>query len=177
VLPAARRLDFKPEELRWADVAAEAASGKQLITAKVDKEGRPVMMLRPRCAWPGRLVPGPPLDASGTRDPAPRRQRVMPPSAPGCPAAPLRRLENTKASSTQLKYVVYTLERASRAADELGARQGGLHCAPAPCPRTVPRAHPPGCRWRLLLVVAAIAQGPGSPSALGPLPAAQAWAR
>ncbi len=43
-----RRLQYKPEQIRWEDIEAEACSGKQHTTREVDKEGRPVMLLVPR---------------------------------------------------------------------------------------------------------------------------------
>jgi hypothetical protein len=48
MLHSRRRLQYKPEQIRWEDVQEEACSGKQLITREVDNAGRPVMLLRPR---------------------------------------------------------------------------------------------------------------------------------
>lgn len=43
------RLDFKPEEIRWDDVASEAETGKIYRSNYKDKHGRPVLVMRPRC--------------------------------------------------------------------------------------------------------------------------------
>ncbi|KAK6130642.1 hypothetical protein DH2020_035617 [Rehmannia glutinosa] len=43
------RLEFKPEEIRWDDVAVEAETGKIYRSSYKDKYGRPVLVMRPRC--------------------------------------------------------------------------------------------------------------------------------
>ncbi|XP_059279838.1 uncharacterized protein LOC132033778 isoform X1 [Lycium ferocissimum] len=43
------RLDYKPEEIRWDDVASEAETGKIYRSNYTDKHGRPVLVMRPRC--------------------------------------------------------------------------------------------------------------------------------
>ncbi|XP_055835554.1 uncharacterized protein LOC129904053 isoform X2 [Solanum dulcamara] len=43
------RLDYKPEEIRWDDVASEAETGKIYRSNYKDKHGRPVLVMRPRC--------------------------------------------------------------------------------------------------------------------------------
>lgn len=43
------RLDYKPEEIRWDDVASEAETGKIYRSNYKDKLGRPVLVMRPRC--------------------------------------------------------------------------------------------------------------------------------
>lgn len=43
------RLEYKPEEIRWDDVAAEAETGKIYRASYKDKNGRPVLVMRPRC--------------------------------------------------------------------------------------------------------------------------------
>ncbi|GAB2290580.1 hypothetical protein Dimus_024861 [Dionaea muscipula] len=41
------RLEYKPEEIRWEDIAHEAETGKLYRSNFVDKLGRPVPVLRP----------------------------------------------------------------------------------------------------------------------------------
>ncbi|GER41992.1 Sec14p-like phosphatidylinositol transfer family protein [Striga asiatica] len=43
------RLEFKPEDICWDDVAAEAETGKIYRSNYKDKYGRPVLVMRPRC--------------------------------------------------------------------------------------------------------------------------------
>ncbi|XP_057794592.1 uncharacterized protein LOC131010906 [Salvia miltiorrhiza] len=43
------RLEYMPEEIRWGDVAAEAETGKIYRSSYKDKQGRPVLVMRPRC--------------------------------------------------------------------------------------------------------------------------------
>ncbi|XP_021740157.1 random slug protein 5-like [Chenopodium quinoa] len=43
------RLEYKPEHICWEDVACEADSGKVYRSTSVDKEGRPVLVMRPSC--------------------------------------------------------------------------------------------------------------------------------
>ncbi|XP_051130864.1 uncharacterized protein LOC127251273 isoform X2 [Andrographis paniculata] len=43
------RLEFKPEEIVWDDVAKEAETGKIYRSKYKDKYGRPVLVMRPRC--------------------------------------------------------------------------------------------------------------------------------
>ncbi|KAF3672206.1 hypothetical protein T459_12624 [Capsicum annuum] len=43
------RFDYKPEEIRWDDVAIEAETGKIYRSNYKDKYGRPVLVMRPRC--------------------------------------------------------------------------------------------------------------------------------
>ncbi|XP_051118427.1 uncharacterized protein LOC127242777 [Andrographis paniculata] len=43
------RLEYKPDEIRWDDVAAEAETGKIYRSSYKDKHGRPVLVMRPRC--------------------------------------------------------------------------------------------------------------------------------
>ncbi|KAL2893892.1 Phosphatidylinositol transfer protein 3 [Bienertia sinuspersici] len=41
------RLEFKPEQIRWEEVATEAETGKTYRSTAVDKNGRPVLIMRP----------------------------------------------------------------------------------------------------------------------------------
>ncbi|GFQ06694.1 random slug protein 5 [Phtheirospermum japonicum] len=43
------RLEYKPEEIRWDDVAVEAETGKIYRSSYKDKYGRSVLVMRPRC--------------------------------------------------------------------------------------------------------------------------------
>ncbi|XP_073281077.1 uncharacterized protein [Primulina huaijiensis] len=43
------RLEYKPEEFRWDDVAQEAETGKIYRASYKDEYGRPVLVMRPRC--------------------------------------------------------------------------------------------------------------------------------
>ncbi|XP_057783716.1 uncharacterized protein LOC131001363 [Salvia miltiorrhiza] len=43
------REEFKPEEICWDDVAGEAETGKIYISNYKDKNGRSVLVMRPRC--------------------------------------------------------------------------------------------------------------------------------
>lgn len=43
------RLSYKPEEIRWDDVASEAETGKIYRSNYTDKCGRSVLVMRPRC--------------------------------------------------------------------------------------------------------------------------------
>ncbi|KAI7754254.1 hypothetical protein M8C21_018013 [Ambrosia artemisiifolia] len=43
------RMNYKPEEIRWEHVAAEAATGKLYRSSFLDKQGRSVLVMRPRC--------------------------------------------------------------------------------------------------------------------------------
>ncbi|XP_057502411.1 uncharacterized protein LOC130786185 [Actinidia eriantha] len=43
------RLEYKPEEIRWDEVAREAETGKIYRSNYVDKHGRTVLVMRPRC--------------------------------------------------------------------------------------------------------------------------------
>ena len=45
-----RRLEYKPHLIRWEDVKCEAGAGKHFIYPAADKMGRPIVMMRPRCA-------------------------------------------------------------------------------------------------------------------------------
>jgi hypothetical protein len=44
-----RRLETRPQEIVWAQVEKEAETGKTFVSPYPDKEGRPVVMMRPRC--------------------------------------------------------------------------------------------------------------------------------
>ncbi|KAL9234248.1 hypothetical protein vseg_009136 [Gypsophila vaccaria] len=41
------RSEYKPEDIRWEDVADEAETGKIYRSTSVDKKGRPVLVMRP----------------------------------------------------------------------------------------------------------------------------------
>ncbi|KAG7973930.1 hypothetical protein I3843_06G020400 [Carya illinoinensis] len=41
------RLEYKPEEIRWEEVAHEAETGKIYRSTSIDKHGRPVLVMRP----------------------------------------------------------------------------------------------------------------------------------
>ncbi|KAL3148387.1 hypothetical protein ABBQ38_013843 [Trebouxia sp. C0009 RCD-2024] len=71
------RRTYRPDAITWADIEPEAVTGKQFRLPVKDKEGRAVLLMRPRN-------------------------------------------ENTKGAERQLKYLVYNLEAACRAADEAG---------------------------------------------------------
>lgn len=43
-----RRSTYKPHEITWAEVAEEASTGKLFRMATLDREGRPVLVMRPR---------------------------------------------------------------------------------------------------------------------------------
>ncbi|XP_047955226.1 phosphatidylinositol transfer protein 3-like isoform X3 [Salvia hispanica] len=43
------RQDYKPEEIRWDDVAGEAETGKIYKSNYKDRNGRPVLVMRPSC--------------------------------------------------------------------------------------------------------------------------------
>ncbi|XP_050376721.1 uncharacterized protein LOC126794113 [Argentina anserina] len=43
------RAEYRPEEIRWEDVAREAETGKIYRSNYVDKHGRPVLVMRPSC--------------------------------------------------------------------------------------------------------------------------------
>lgn len=43
------RTEYKPEEIRWGDIAKEAETGKIYRASYKDKHGRPVLVMRPRC--------------------------------------------------------------------------------------------------------------------------------
>ncbi|KAL8491382.1 hypothetical protein ACS0TY_023129 [Phlomoides rotata] len=43
------RQEYKPEDIRWDDVAMEAETGKIYRSNYKDKSGRPVLVMRPRC--------------------------------------------------------------------------------------------------------------------------------
>ncbi|KAM2926513.1 hypothetical protein FF1_043869 [Malus domestica] len=43
------RSEYKPEEIRWEEIAREAETGKIYRTNYFDKHGRPVLVMRPRC--------------------------------------------------------------------------------------------------------------------------------
>ncbi|KAJ6730382.1 hypothetical protein OIU85_021204 [Salix viminalis] len=43
------RVAFKPEEIRWEDIAHEAHTGKIYRSSYVDKHGRTVLVMRPSC--------------------------------------------------------------------------------------------------------------------------------
>lgn len=44
-----RRLEYKPHLIRWKDVVMEADTGKHFVYHANDKQGRPIVMMRPRC--------------------------------------------------------------------------------------------------------------------------------
>jgi hypothetical protein len=46
-----RRLEYRPHNISWADVEAEAKTGKTFVSPYPDREGRPVVIMRPR--WVG----------------------------------------------------------------------------------------------------------------------------
>ncbi|KAM0009253.1 putative CRAL-TRIO lipid binding domain, CRAL/TRIO domain, CRAL/TRIO domain superfamily [Helianthus debilis subsp. tardiflorus] len=43
------RMNYQPEEIRWEHVAAEAETGKLYRSSFLDKQGRSVLVMRPRC--------------------------------------------------------------------------------------------------------------------------------
>lgn len=43
-----RRMDYKPHLIRWSDVKGEALTGKHYLYDTLDKEGRPMILMRPR---------------------------------------------------------------------------------------------------------------------------------
>ncbi|KAI3806765.1 hypothetical protein L1987_22679 [Smallanthus sonchifolius] len=43
------RMNYKPEEIRWEHVAAEAETGKLYRSSFMDKQGRSILVMRPRC--------------------------------------------------------------------------------------------------------------------------------
>ena len=42
------RDSYRPDELTWDDMESEAARGKVFVLDNVDREGRPVVFMRPR---------------------------------------------------------------------------------------------------------------------------------
>ncbi|PNH04045.1 Random slug protein 5 [Tetrabaena socialis] len=42
------RLDYKPHLIKWEEVQSESTTGKQFVYHTIDKEGRPIVMMRPR---------------------------------------------------------------------------------------------------------------------------------
>ena len=42
------RASYRPDEIKWDDVEEEAARGKVFVLTNPDKEGRPVVFMRPR---------------------------------------------------------------------------------------------------------------------------------
>jgi hypothetical protein len=42
-------METRPQEIVWAQVEKEAETGKTFVSPHPDKEGRPVVMMRPRC--------------------------------------------------------------------------------------------------------------------------------
>lgn len=71
------RSTFRPDAITWQEIEPEAVTGKQFRLGVRDKQGRAVLVMRPRN-------------------------------------------ENTKGAERQLKYLVYSLEAACRAADQAG---------------------------------------------------------
>lgn len=71
------RRTYRPENITWQEIEPEAVTGKSFRLGVKDREGRAVLVLRPRN-------------------------------------------ENTKSAERQLKFFVYNLEAACRAADEAG---------------------------------------------------------
>jgi hypothetical protein len=51
--PPQRRVEAQPHLITWSMVAEEAASGKNFVSPYPDREGRPVVTMRPR--WGGAL--------------------------------------------------------------------------------------------------------------------------
>jgi hypothetical protein len=47
------RADYKPEEITWDEIKSEAELKKVTILDNVDKDGRPVVFMRPRNEVPG----------------------------------------------------------------------------------------------------------------------------
>ena len=47
---ACRRLSYKPHLITWAEVSEEAATGKLFRMHALDRDGRPVLVMRPRYA-------------------------------------------------------------------------------------------------------------------------------
>jgi hypothetical protein len=43
-----RRLEYGPHSISWGDVEAEALTGKTFVSPFPDREGRPVVIMRPR---------------------------------------------------------------------------------------------------------------------------------
>nr|XP_043637206.1 phosphatidylinositol transfer protein 3-like [Erigeron canadensis]XP_043637207.1 phosphatidylinositol transfer protein 3-like [Erigeron canadensis] len=43
------RMNYKPSEIRWEHVAAEAETGKIYRSSFMDKQGRTILVMRPRC--------------------------------------------------------------------------------------------------------------------------------
>lgn len=43
-----RRLEYRPHSICWADIEAEAKTGKTFVSPFPDREGRPVVIMRPR---------------------------------------------------------------------------------------------------------------------------------
>jgi hypothetical protein len=41
-------METRPQEILWAQVEKEAETGKTFVSPHPDKEGRPVVMMRPR---------------------------------------------------------------------------------------------------------------------------------
>lgn len=43
-----RRTSYKPHRIQWQDVEEEAKTGKLYVAEAADKDGRPVVVMRPR---------------------------------------------------------------------------------------------------------------------------------
>lgn len=43
-----RRLEYRPHDIAWSEVEAEALTGKTFVSPYPDREGRPVVIMRPR---------------------------------------------------------------------------------------------------------------------------------
>uniref|UniRef100_A0A803ME30 CRAL-TRIO domain-containing protein n=1 Tax=Chenopodium quinoa TaxID=63459 RepID=A0A803ME30_CHEQI len=93
------RLEYKPEHICWEDVACEADSGKVYRSTSVDKEGRPVLVMRPSCQ--AHLMLGHKL-----------RDHIK--LADGISFVDMHAniLVNTRSVSGQIKYLVYCMENA-----------------------------------------------------------------
>eukprot|EP00195_Chlamydomonas_chlamydogama_P007148 CAMPEP_0202896822 /NCGR_PEP_ID=MMETSP1392-20130828/5743_1 /ASSEMBLY_ACC=CAM_ASM_000868 /TAXON_ID=225041 /ORGANISM="Chlamydomonas chlamydogama, Strain SAG 11-48b" /LENGTH=277 /DNA_ID=CAMNT_0049582305 /DNA_START=251 /DNA_END=1080 /DNA_ORIENTATION=+ len=42
------RIEYKPHLIRWHDIKAQTVTGKQMIYPVTDKQGRPIVLMRPR---------------------------------------------------------------------------------------------------------------------------------
>ncbi|GFR40545.1 hypothetical protein Agub_g1118, partial [Astrephomene gubernaculifera] len=71
------RLEYKPHLIKWEEVQEESATGKLYVYHVPDKQGRPIVLMRPRN-------------------------------------------QNTKDTERQVRHLIYTLEVASRLADQNG---------------------------------------------------------
>ncbi|KAM7253024.1 hypothetical protein ACFE04_025642 [Oxalis oulophora] len=96
------RATYKPEEIRWEEVAHEAETGKIYSTDYVDKQGRTVLVMRPSRQVLSKLF----LLAST------RVTSLTLNFFTVCQLKPIGKLNNSKSIKGQIRYLVYCMENA-----------------------------------------------------------------